>query len=71
MAGLPAAAQGVALVDDVNRVDLLAAAMEPGRQEGQAIAGVAVAGLVRMRPLLGSGPVAALLPEHEPESTVR
>jgi hypothetical protein len=32
---------------------------------------VAVAGLVRMRPLLGPGPIAALLSEHEPQSRVR
>ena len=67
---LPAAAQRIALVDNVDRVDLLAAAVEPRRQERQAIPGVAVAGFVRMRPLLALGPVAALLPEHDLKSRV-
>jgi len=48
----------------------LAKTLMARRQERQAIAGVAVAGLVRMRPLLVLGPVAACLPEHDRKSMV-
>jgi MFS family permease len=44
-------AQRVAGVDDVDWVDLLAPAMDPRRQHRQAVAGVAVARLVRVQPL--------------------
>jgi hypothetical protein len=64
-------AQRIALIDDMDRVDLLATAMEARRQESQAIAGVTVAGLVWVRPLVRQGQLVALLPEHEPQSMVR